>query len=47
VTPGDFAIAARQFELWDTAVSPEALYDQLKRECKAKGAMRRSIGFHA
>lgn len=47
LTPGDFAVAARQFDLWDTPASPEALYDQLKKECKAKGTIRQAIGFRA
>lgn len=45
LTPGDFAVAARQFELWDTAVTAEKLFQQLKKECVAKGSVRRKIGF--
>lgn len=45
LTPGDFNVAARQFELWDTPATAEKLYDLLHRECLAKGATAASIGF--
>ncbi|MDD2899813.1 MAG: ATP-binding protein, partial [Desulfuromonadaceae bacterium] len=45
LTPGDFAVAARQFELWDELASAERLYEILKKECTAKGATPKSIGF--
>ena len=45
VTPGDFAVAARQFELWDEPVTPAKLYEVLKKECAAKGAAPGKIGF--
>lgn len=45
LTPGDFAVAARQFELWGEAASAERLYEILKSECGAKGAVSRKIGF--
>jgi SpoVK/Ycf46/Vps4 family AAA+-type ATPase len=45
LTPGDFAVAARQFELWGTAATAQKLYDQLTKECDAKGAPLRKIGF--
>ena len=45
LTPGDFNVAARQFELWDTPATAEKLYDLLRRECLAKGAAAGSIGF--
>lgn len=45
LTPGDFAVAARQFELWDESATAERLFDILKRECEAKGAAPKMIGF--
>ena len=45
LTPGDFNVAARQFELWDTPAAAGKLYDLLRRECLAKGAAAASIGF--
>lgn len=45
LTPGDFNVAARQFELWDAPATAEKLYDLLRRECRAKGAAAGSIGF--
>lgn len=45
LTPGDFAVAARQFELWDEPATPSGLYDILKKECEAKWAAPRKIGF--
>lgn len=45
LTPGDFNVAARQFELWEAKPTPDKLYEQLLRECEAKGAVRRPIGF--
>jgi SpoVK/Ycf46/Vps4 family AAA+-type ATPase len=47
LTPGDFTVAVRQFELWDSIPSPGELYEQLHKECVAKGAPMRSIGFAA
>jgi len=47
LTPGDFAVAARQFELWDEPATANRLYDVLKKECEAKGAAPRKIGFGA
>jgi transitional endoplasmic reticulum ATPase len=47
LTPGDFAVAARQYELWGTSPSAEELYEQLRRECIAKGGPERRIGFTA
>lgn len=47
LTPGDFAVAARQHELWGTSPTAEDLYEQLRRECVAKGAPERGIGFTA
>jgi len=47
LTPGDFAVAARQFELWDVPVSPEKLFEQLQKECDVKEGTKRSIGFGA
>ncbi len=45
LTPGDFAVAARQFELWGETPTAEQLHDCLKKECEAKGAVSRKIGF--
>ncbi|MGE0918116.1 AAA family ATPase, partial [Trichlorobacter lovleyi] len=45
LTPGDFAVASRQFELWDEPVTAVKLYGILKKECEAKGASPRKIGF--
>jgi len=47
LTPGDFAVAVRQFELWGTAATAQKLYEQLAKECEAKGAPVRKIGFGA
>ena len=47
LTPGDFNVAARQFELWDTPATAEKLYELLRRECQAKGAVAGRIGFGA
>lgn len=45
LTPGDFSVAARQFDLWGVKPTPGKLYEQLLRECEAKGAVRRPVGF--
>jgi len=45
LTPGDFNVAARQFELRDTPATAEKLYDLLRRECQVKGAAPGRIGF--
>jgi SpoVK/Ycf46/Vps4 family AAA+-type ATPase len=45
LTPGDFAVAARQFELWDETATAVRLYEVLKKECEAKGAIPKKIGF--
>lgn len=45
LTPGDFAVAARQFELWDLPASPGSLYEQLQKECAVKEGTRQQIGF--
>lgn len=47
LTPGDFAVAARQLELWGTAATAGGLYEQLRRECAAKEGQSRAIGFTA
>ncbi len=47
ITPGDFAVAARQFELWEEPATPGGLYEVLKKECAAKGAGPKKIGFGA
>lgn len=45
LTPGDFAVAARQFELWDEAATAGRLHEILSKECETKGASPRKIGF--
>ena len=45
LTPGDFAVAARQYEIWGTSATAGELYEQLSRECAAKEGQSRSIGF--
>ncbi|MEI6206712.1 MAG: ATP-binding protein [Desulfuromonadales bacterium] len=47
LTPGDFAVAARQFELWGTAATAQKLSELLAKECEAKGGLFRKIGFGA
>lgn len=45
LTPGDFAVAARQFELWDIPATADKLHELLRKECAAKGGVTRRIGF--
>ena len=45
LTPGDFAVAARQFELWDTSATSERLFELLRKECETRGAVAERIGF--
>lgn len=45
LTPGDFAVAARQFALWHEAATAEALVEVLRKECAAKAGAGRPIGF--
>ena len=45
LTPGDFAVAVRQFELCGTPASVESLLESLGKECTAKGAAPGKIGF--
>ena len=47
LTPGDFAVAARQFEMWGASATPEKFHDLLCKECGAKGPILRKIGFCA
>lgn len=47
LTPGDFNVAARQFELWDIPATAEKLYELLRREGRAKGDAAARIGFGA
>ena len=47
VTPGDFAVVARQVELWGVAPSASELYEHLRKECEVKAGSVRSIGFAA
>jgi SpoVK/Ycf46/Vps4 family AAA+-type ATPase len=45
LTPGDFAVAARQFELWGVPATAAGLLEPLRSECRLKGAESRKIGF--
>ena len=47
LTPGDFAAVARQWALWATQPSAEALVTALEEECNVKGGGGRAIGFIA
>lgn len=47
LTPGDFAVAARQYALWGNVPPAAEFYEQLRKECIAKGAPMRHIGFAA
>jgi len=46
LTPGDFAVAVRQFELYDISATADKLYELLRKECEAKGQVVRKIGFN-
>ncbi|MEI7995061.1 MAG: ATP-binding protein [Methylococcaceae bacterium] len=45
LTPGDFAVAARQFAILNTPAVAGDLYRQLLEECKVKGGATGKIGF--
>ncbi len=45
LTPGDFAVAARQFDVLDMEATPAELFHQLQEECKVKGGKTSQIGF--
>jgi SpoVK/Ycf46/Vps4 family AAA+-type ATPase len=46
LTAGDFAVVVRQYELLETSVTPENIYQLLLKECEAKGGCKvREIGF--
>jgi SpoVK/Ycf46/Vps4 family AAA+-type ATPase len=45
LTPGDFAVAARQFDVLDLEATPAELFQQLQEECKVKGGSSAKIGF--
>lgn len=45
LTPGDFAVAARQCALLDVPISAEELYQKILVECSLKDGAVRSIGF--
>jgi SpoVK/Ycf46/Vps4 family AAA+-type ATPase len=47
LTPGDFAAVARQWSLWASKPSAEALVSALEDECRVKGNGGRAIGFTA
>jgi SpoVK/Ycf46/Vps4 family AAA+-type ATPase len=45
LTPGDFAVAARQLAILDMPATAAELYRQLLEECKIKGGATGKIGF--
>ena len=45
LTPGDFSVAARQFDVMDIPVTPGELFRQLQEECKVKGGASGKMGF--
>lgn len=45
LTPGDFAVTARQFTILNTPATAGELYRQLLEECKVKGGVTGKIGF--
>jgi hypothetical protein len=45
LTPGDFAVAARQLQILDRSATALELYRQLQEECKIKGGAMGKIGF--
>lgn len=45
LTPGDFSVAARQFEVMNMEVTPGELFRQLHEECKIKAGGSGRIGF--
>lgn len=47
LTPGDFAVATRQFELYDEPATYGKLYEVLKKECEAKESTPKKMGFGA
>lgn len=47
LTPGDFSVVARQFEILGKSISGEELYQQLSAECLMKKGTVKTIGFLA
>lgn len=45
LTPGDFAVASRQFDVLGVDVTPSELFRRLQEECKIKGGSSGKIGF--
>ena len=45
LAPGDFSAVAKQWSLWATQPSAEALITALEEECKVKGGSGKSMGF--
>ncbi|MBF0158841.1 MAG: AAA family ATPase, partial [Magnetococcales bacterium] len=45
LTPGDFAVVARQADLWGESMTADTLYHALLQECQAKAVMIEKIGF--
>ena len=45
LTPGDFSAVAKQWALWATQPSAEALITALEEECKVKGGSTKPMGF--
>lgn len=45
LTPGDFSVASRQFDVMGVDATPGELFQQLQQECKVKGGGAGKIGF--
>jgi SpoVK/Ycf46/Vps4 family AAA+-type ATPase len=45
LAPGDFSAVAKQWALWATQPSAEALITALEEECKVKGGSTKPMGF--
>ena len=45
LTPGDFAVASKQFDLWNIPATADKLFEQLEKEAVSKGMKCRRIGF--
>jgi hypothetical protein len=45
LTPGDFAVAARQLSILNAPVTAGGMYRQLLEECRVKGGATRKMGF--
>ena len=45
LTPGDFSVAARQFEIMGVPITPDGFFRQLQDECQLKGSGYGNMGF--